>query len=131
MSSRKPTERGSSETERLRDDLLKKHWTWNYSWRGVKLDFLEKGYEVPRAEILSIMRDIAHKYDPPNADKLPNSRCQSCGMRIIWGKQSGKTHPLDPKVLNVLTAEGKLVRGRESHFVSCPNANNHRRKEVS
>lgn len=131
MSDRKPTDLGYPETERLRDDLLKDHWTWNYSWRGVTLEFLEKGYAVPRAEILSIMRDIAHKYDPPNADKLPNSRCRSCGMRIIWGKQSGKAHPLDPKILNVLTAEGKLVRGRESHFVSCPNANNHRRKEVS
>ena len=126
MSSRRPAELGSPETERLRDDLLKKHWTWNYSWRGVKLDFLEKGYKVPRTEILSVMRDIAHKYDPPNADKLPKSRCQSCGMRIIWGKQSGKAHPLDPKILNVLTAEGKLVRGRESHFVSCPNAKVHR-----
>ena len=127
MSSRRPAELGSPETERLRNDLLKDHWMWTYSWRGVKLEFLEEGYhEVPRPEILSIMRDIAHKYDPPNADKLPNSRCGSCGMRIIWGKQSGKTHPLDPKILNVLTAEGKRVRGRESHFVSCPNAKAHR-----
>ena len=97
----------------------------------MKLDSLEKGYGVPRAEILSIMRDIAHKYDPPDATKLPDSRCNSCGMRIIWGKQRNKVHPLDPKILNVLTAEGKLVRGRESHFVSCPNAHNHRKKEVS
>lgn len=129
MSSRRPAELGSPETERLRDDLLKKHWTWNYSWRGVKLDFLEKGYDVPRAEILSIMRDIAHKHDPPNADKLPNSRCQSCGMRIFWGKLNGSSHPLDPKILVIVNEKGEYVRGRESHFVSCPNADNHRRKE--
>lgn len=126
MSDRKSTELGYPETERLRDDLLKDHWLWNYSWRGVKLAFLEKGYSVPRAEILSILRDIAHKYDPLDADKLPKSRCTSCGMRIIWGKQNGKAHPLDPKILNVLTAQGELIRGRESHFVSCPNADNHR-----
>ena len=113
-------------TEELRDDLLKDHWMWTYSWRGVSLAFLERGYEVPRAAILSIMRDIAHKHDPPDTENLPNSRCKSCGMRIVWGKQNGRAHPLDPKILNVLTAEGKLVRGRESHFVSCPNAKEHR-----
>ena len=112
-------------TEQLRDDLLKDHWMWNYSWRGVKLEYLEKGYGVPRAEILSIMRDIAHKHDPPDAP-ANGKRCTSCGMRIVWGKQSGKPHPLDPKVLNILTAEGELARGRESHFVSCPNAKAHR-----
>lgn len=129
MNDKRPAERGSPETERLRDDLLKDHWMWAYSWRGVKLEFLEKGYDVPRAEILSIMRDIAHKYDPPNADKLPNSRCKSCGMRIFWGKLNGSKHPFDPKVLVIGTAAGKVERGRESHFVSCPNANTHRRKE--
>ena len=113
-------------TEQLRTDLIRDHWTWSYSWRGLKLEYLEKTYGVPRSEILPIMRDIAHKYDPPDVEKLPNSRCNSCGMRIIWGKQSDKAHPLDPKILNVLTAEGKLVRGRESHFVSCPNAKAHR-----
>lgn len=114
-------------SEQLRDELLKDHWMWNYSWRGVKLEYLEKAYGVPRAEILSIMRDIAHNYDPPDVAKLPNSRCNSCGMRILWGKQSNRSHPLDPKILNVLTAEGTLVRGRESHFVSCPNAKEHRK----
>ena len=131
MRNSKPTDRGYPEIERLRDDLLKDQWMWNYSWRGVTLKYLEKAYKVPPAKILSIMREIAHKYDPPNVDKLPNSRCTSCGMRIIWGKQSGTPHPLDPKILNILTAQGKFVRGRESHFVSCPNANNHRQKEVS
>lgn len=118
------TERGK--TEQLRAELLKDHWMWNYSWRGVKLEYLEKAYGVPPAEILSIMRAIAHTYDPPDVAKLPNSRCSSCGMRIIWGKQSDRAHPLDPKILNVLTGQGKLVRGRESHFVSCPNAKAHR-----
>ena len=113
-------------SEQLRNDLLKDHWLWNYSWRGVKLEYLEKGYGVPRAKILSMMRDIAHKYDPPNADKLPKSRCKSCGMRIFWGKLNEDPHPFDPKVLVIGTDTGKTERGRESHFVSCPNAKAHR-----
>ena len=123
----KHTERGYPETERLRDDLLKDHWMWNYSWRGVKLEFLEKGYEVPPAEILSIMRAIAHEYDPPDVEKLPNSRCNSCGMRIFWGKLNGGSHPFDPKILVIGTDAGEIARGRESHFVSCPNAKAHRK----
>lgn len=120
----------STETERLRDDLLKDHWMWSYSWRGVTLEYLEKGYDVPRAEILSILCDIAHKYDPPEvSDTLPNSRCRSCGMRIFWGRLNDGSHPFDPKVLSIGTDTGELVKGRESHFVSCPNADGHRRKE--
>lgn len=113
-------------TEQLRDELLKDHWMWNYSWRGVKLETLERMYRVPSAEILAIMRDIAHKYDPPDAEKLPNSRCRSCGMRIFWGKLNGGSHPFDPKILVIGTDVGKTERGRESHFVSCPNAKAHR-----
>ena len=119
-------------TERLRNELLKDHWMWNYSWRGVKLETLERMYEVPPAEILSIMRDIAHTYDPPEVSaKLPNSRCRSCGMRIFWGKLNERSHPFDPKIVVVGTDAGKIARGRESHFVSCPNADKHRRKETS
>ena len=114
-------------SRRLKGDLLKDQWLWNYTWRGVKLDSLERMYGVPADEVLSIMRDIAHKYDPPDVEKLPKARCNSCGMRIIWGKQSGKAHPLDPRVLNIVTDTGELVRGRESHFVSCPNASKHRK----
>lgn len=116
-----------SETERLRDDLVKHHWMFNYTWRGVTLDYLERGYpNVPRAEILSMMRDIAKEHDPPDVGKLPNSRCKSCGMRIFWGKLNGGNHPFDPKVLVIGTADGRIERGRESHFVSCPNAEEHR-----
>jgi len=113
-------------TEQLRDALIKDHWMWNYSWRGVSLAYLEKAYGVPHTEILAIMRDIAHKYEPPNVAKLPNSRCRSCGMRIFWGKLNGSAHPFDPKILVIGDPDGKIVKGRESHFVSCPNAKAHR-----
>ena len=122
----------SAKPEQLRDELLKDHWMWNYSWRGIKLETLERMYEVPPAEILSILRAIAHMYDPPEGSaKLPNSRCESCGMRIFWGKLNGDSHPFDPKILVIGTDAGQIARGRESHFVSCPNAKAHRRKEGS
>ena len=118
-----------TERERLQDDLLKDQWLWNYSWRGVKLASLEKAYGVPRADILSMMRNIAHTHDPLNAEKLPKSRCRSCGMRIFWGKVNGNSHPFDPQVLVIGTDAGTIERGRESHFISCPNAKEHRQED--
>lgn len=118
-----------TEKERLQEDLLNDQWLWNYSWRGVTLAYLEKAYRVRRAETLSIMRAIAHKHDPPYAAKLPRSRCRSCGMRIFWGKLNGKPHPFDPQVLVIGTDAGTIERGRESHFISCPNAKEHRQED--
>ena len=115
----------------LRNDLIKNHWMWNYTWRGVRLGTLEKRYEVPASEILTLMREIAKEYEPLNAEKLAkmanSGRCDSCGMRIVWGRQNGKPHSLDPRVLVIVTDAGKVERGRESHFVSCPNASEHRK----
>ena len=113
--------------ERLREDLLRDHWLWSYTWRGLKLQYLVNTYKVPVKEILPIMREIAIKHDPLNADKLPSSRCKSCGMRIFWGKLKGEAHPYDPKLLTIGTVTGEMVSGRESHFVSCPNAQYHRK----
>ena len=109
-----------TERERLQDDLLKDQWMWNYSWRGVKLASLEKGYGVPRAEILPMMRDIAHTHDPPYAAKLPTSRCRSCGMRIFWGKLNGNSHPFDPKIVVIGTDAGTIERGRGIPFRFLP-----------
>ena len=122
----------SKSVERLRKELIEEHWMWNFSWRYVKLETLETMYGVPSSEILSIMREIAKTMDPPDASELSKianaGRCRSCGMRIVWGRQNGDPHPLDPKVLNIITlGEMENVRGRESHFVSCPNANQHRK----
>ena len=120
-----------TETARLQEDLLKEQWLWNYSWRGVRLDALQKAYGVSPSDILSTMRGIAEKHDPPDVKKLPNSRCRSCSMRIFWGKLNEEPHPFDPKILVIVTDTGTIARGRESHFVSCPNASEHRRKGVT
>ena len=112
----------------IKDEILNDHWRWSYSWRGVQLDLLEKRYNRSGAEILSILREIAHSLDPPDAEIKRLPRCRSCGMRIVWGKsENGKTIPLDPKILHIISAQGQRVSGRESHFVSCPNAEGHRK----
>lgn len=56
------------------------------------------------------------------------SKCKSCGAAIVWGKAAaGKAIPLDPAVLSVVTEAGEVVRGRISHFATCPDAAQHRR----
>ena len=119
----------TTKLEEFKDELTKDHWMWSYSWRGVRLDQIEKQYKLPRAEILSVMREIAHAYDPPRENIKALPRCRSCGIRIVWGKsvEKGKAIPLDPKVLHIITAAGERISGRESHFVSCPNAEGHRK----
>lgn len=115
--------------EAFKDELTKDHWTWSYSWRGLRIDQLEKRYKLSRAEILSVMREIAHTLDPPGENIKALPRCRSCGMRIVWGKsvETGNAIPLDPKILHIITASGERISGRESHFVSCPNAERHRK----
>lgn len=64
------------------------------------------------------------------------ANCRSCNAPIMWGKTTnGKAVPLDTKPKNVyilLNAdEGvySLERGYESHFATCPNADQHRGKK--
>lgn len=53
--------------------------------------------------------------------------CRSCGAEIVWVKlATGKNAPCDPAVLTIHTEDGRTVRGRRSHFASCPNADQHR-----
>lgn len=65
------------------------------------------------------------------------SKCRSCQSEIVWAtSQKGKAMPLDPKVVTVVeTVDGpdgrevvRMVRGRVSHFATCPNANEHRKR---
>ena len=77
------------------------------------------------------------------------SKCRSCGADIYWIKMtSGKSMPCDVKPylyrqdpegdLVLVTPDGRTVKGFEdldseefgytSHFATCPNANQHRRR---
>jgi hypothetical protein len=51
------------------------------------------------------------------------SRCKDCQQIIEWETTAqGKAIPLNPRVLTIIDAEGRTVRGRESHFANCPGA---------
>jgi hypothetical protein len=53
--------------------------------------------------------------------------CRSCGAAIIWiVTENGKRMPLDERVLTIITDAGKAVKGRQSHFSTCPQAANWR-----
>lgn len=83
------------------------------------------------------------------------SRCKSCNAEILWVKMaSGKSMPVDATgisysevlppyvkgndVLTLVTERGTIVKtvfdpagdkiGYTSHFATCPNANQHRRR---
>lgn len=54
--------------------------------------------------------------------------CRSCRAPIVWVRtRSGKPMPLDPTVITIVTDEGDTIRGRISHFGTCPNAAAHRK----
>lgn len=79
------------------------------------------------------------------------SRC-SCGVEIVFVPLKGKPHPCNPAVLRaskggrgrqvaLITDEGTLhtglgldpegaITGRESHFSSCPDAEQHRKRKT-
>ena len=62
---------------------------------------------------------------------MPN--CSKCGREIEWletesrGDKPSKRMPLDPAVVQIVTDEGKTVRGRVSHYATCPDAAQFRR----
>lgn len=68
----------------------------------------------------------------------PITACRSCGARIWWGlSASGKRAPIDEKPDQRLQVAGTTAAGVPvlrsvwvwvSHFVTCPNADQHRRK---
>lgn len=77
------------------------------------------------------------------------AKCKTCGKQIQWLRlKSGKWHPVDPGRipydpdqngnLNLITMDGEVVRGKldimshqygyTSHFATCPQAGQHRKR---
>lgn len=55
--------------------------------------------------------------------------CRGCGAAIVWIRLNGRWHPCEPRRLQIIDEDsGRLVAGRESHFATCPKADNFRRK---
>lgn len=49
--------------------------------------------------------------------------CRLCGAAIVWIRTAAdKAMPCDPPMLTVVTDAGLTVRGRVSHFATCPRA---------
>ena len=58
------------------------------------------------------------------------SQCKTCGAEIVWvTTTAGKRMPLDITYKTVVTNDGKVVLGRESHFSTCPDADIHRKRK--
>lgn len=60
--------------------------------------------------------------------------CKSCGASIIWvNSEKGRKMPLDLRPISVWCRnnDGTIthVRGHQSHFGTCPNAEAHRKKK--
>jgi hypothetical protein len=61
---------------------------------------------------------------PPTSPGVPEpGTCRLCGAAIVWiVTVGGKAMPCDAQVRVVITDAGLQVRGRESHFATCPRA---------
>ncbi len=63
-----------------------------------------------------------------------SATCSSCGAPIVWGKtKTGKRIKLDAEPIGGLLNEetGEVMRLRQTHFVTCPAADEFRKKKQS
>lgn len=67
--------------------------------------------------------------DTNEAHERRITRCRSCRAKIIWFKtDAGKNMPVDADTVEADDDELDLSR-HVSHFATCPNANQHRRRQ--
>lgn len=73
------------------------------------------------------------------ADSKGHARCRSCHAPIVWAefRKSGKRMPFDAPLVVISAHSAETPTGTrmvevvdlaQSHFASCPNADQHRRK---
>ena len=61
-------------------------------------------------------------------DLPPVVACTTCGAKIVFVRtEAGKPMPCDASMRTVITPAGKTVRGWESHFSTCRDAEQHRK----
>lgn len=57
--------------------------------------------------------------------------CKSCGSAIIFiSTKGGKMMPCNAKRTVVITPQGETISGHESHFATCPQAEEFRREKA-
>lgn len=60
--------------------------------------------------------------------ELKTVKCKGCDQLIGFVKsKNNKSLPVNPGLVTIVTAEGQTVRGRISHFATCPKASDFRR----
>lgn len=53
--------------------------------------------------------------------------CRGCGQAITWIKTvSGKSMPVNPAIVTIVTGRGEIVRGHIAHWATCPKADQFR-----
>lgn len=58
------------------------------------------------------------------------SECKGCGKTIGWVvTENGKKMPINTKEITIVTLDGKIAKGYTSHFATCANADEFRRKK--
>ena len=62
---------------------------------------------------------------------MEEERCRSCGAPVVWIYGATRRMICNPEVLTVITDEGLVVKGRESHFSTCPDADKWRRRKTN
>lgn len=75
---------------------------------------------------VATLRGLADRLDETLPGDAATCSGAQCGRPIVWVDLGGKPHPCDPAI-RAIVVDGKIVRGRESHYATCPNAADFRR----
>ncbi len=62
---------------------------------------------------------------------MEEGRCRSCGAEVVWIYGATRRMICDPKVITIVTDTGEILKGRISHFATCPDADKWRKKQPS
>lgn len=59
-------------------------------------------------------------------------KCRGCEAEIIFieDKYTGKKIPVNAEYVKVVTDYGRIIRGRISHFATCPKAERFRKNKA-
>ena len=107
----------------LKTDLFNNHWKKRHNWAGISIRKYAEKYNCSMDVVRATMYEIAQEHPKAKRKQWNETTCDSCGDPIIFINK----HPCNPRIFKVVTAEGKVVTGRESHFATCTNPNHHRK----
>lgn len=119
----KPTERRTSALETLKQELLDDHWRHCYSWKGLSPVKIAAQQGCSPDDVRSLMFEIQKTHPKPKGNSYGKGTCKYCGAAVVWIGE----YICDPPVLKGITADGRWHSFRQSHFATCPRANQARK----